>query len=94
MKTPAVERDKPFAKTGLIWLGLTLKPPIKRINAKDTIPTDWAILKSSKYIPPNPSEPAKIPTKIKSNNEGIPNFPPNLLNNTAISSKTAVIKRM
>ena len=64
------------------------------MKAKAIIPTNCAILKSSKYIPPNPSEPAKIPTKIKSNKDGIPNLPPSLLNKTAINNKTAVIKSM
>ena len=49
-------------------------------------------MKSSKYIPPNPSEPAKIPTKIKTINDGIPKRPPSLLKSTAVNNKIPAIK--
>lgn len=50
-------------------------------------------MKSSKYIPKIPSEPARIPTKIKMTSEGTPNLPPILLKIIAEIKSIEAIKR-
>jgi hypothetical protein len=77
--TPAVERQRPFVRTGRTSDNRVSIPPEKRISARPTTPMDCAKTGSLNAIPPGPSEPASIPTKMKIRRAGRPSRPDTLL---------------
>jgi hypothetical protein len=62
------------------------------IKTRAILPMNCAMVESSKYIPPIPSEPANIPSTRNKINEGIPNLDETLLNSILIKSKKDPIK--
>lgn len=92
IKTPRVESKIPLPKIGFTSSHLVSNPPENMIKTSAILPMNCAMVESSKYIPPIPSEPANIPKTRNKINEGIPNLDETLLNSILIKSKKDAIK--